>query len=109
MKVETLINDKKEKGLEAPPVYKLGREPIHPGEILLEEFLKPLNISQTKIAKDLGVSFKTINEIVNKKRGISPEMAIKLSQKFGTTPEFWLNGQMRYDLWRAYKKLKKEK
>ena len=104
--MKTLAKDKKFH--KAPPIYELERLPIHPGEILLEEFLKPLNISQTELAKDLGVSFRTINEIVNQKRRISPEMAIRLAQRFGTTPEFWLNGQNRYDLWKAYQKLKKK-
>jgi len=100
--MKTIDNKKTYKALS---VIELEREPVHPGEILLEEFLKPLNISQTQLAKELGVSFRTINEIINQKRSITPEMAIRLSQRFGTTPEFWLNGQNRYDLWKAYKKL----
>ena len=99
----TVIN-KNKKTYKAPSILELERTPIHPGEILLEEFLKPLGLTQSQLAKELGVSFRTINEIINQKRGISPEMAIKLSQRFGTTPEFWLNGQNRYDLWKAYKK-----
>jgi addiction module HigA family antidote len=85
-------------------IVQLKREPIHPGEILEEEFMKPLGLSQSKLAKELGVSVRAVNEIVNKKRGITPEMAIRLAKKFGTTAEFWLGLQMDYDLWKAYNK-----
>ena len=71
------------------------RQPTHPVEVLGEEFLKPLGISQTALARELGVSFRTINEIVNERREVSPEMALKLAKRFGTTPEFWLNLQMK--------------
>ncbi len=97
---------------ETVSVIELEREPTHPGEILEEEFLKPLNLSQSKLAKELNVSARAINEIVNQKRGVTPEMAIRLSKRFGTTPEFWLGLQMDYDLWKAYhnpsRKFKKE-
>ena len=88
--------------IEAVPIAKLQREPTHPGEILEEEFIKPLGLTQSKLAKEIGVSVRAINEIVNKKRGITPEMAIRLSERFGTTAEFWLGLQMDYDLWKAY-------
>ena len=81
------------------------RQPTHPGEVLREEFLKPLGLSQTALARELGVSFRTINEIVNEKREVSPEMAIKLAKRFGTTPEFWLNLQMKYTLWKTARKM----
>ena len=83
----------------------LDRRPTHPGEVLREEFLKPLGLSQTGLAREIGVSFRAINEIVNEKRGISAEMAIKLARRFGTTPEFWLNLQMKYELWKAAQKV----
>ncbi len=89
------------------PLFEREISPVHPGEILLEEFLKPLNMSQTELAKKLGVSYRTVNEIVNEKRSISPEMAIKLSAFFKTTPQFWMNLQRDYDLWRTYKKLER--
>jgi len=89
------------------PLFERESSPVHPGEILLEEFLKPLNMSQTELAKKLGVSYRTVNEIVNEKRSISPEMAIKLSAFFKTTPQFWMNLQRDYDLWRTYKKLER--
>ena len=72
--------------------------PIHPGEILWEEFLKPLNINQHRIAKDINVPFQVINEIVHGKRSISPEIALRLSRYFGLSERFWMNLQSRYDL-----------
>jgi addiction module HigA family antidote len=73
-------------------------QPIHPGEILLEEFLKPLNISQYKLAKDISVPPRRINEIVLGKRSISADTALRLSRYFGLSERFWLNLQARYDL-----------
>mgnify|MGYP006302509299 CR=1 FL=1 len=72
--------------------------PIHPGEILLEEFLKPLGISQYRLAKDISVSPRRINEIVHGKRGVSPDTALRLSRYFGLSERFWINLQARYDL-----------
>ena len=78
-----------------------NRPPTHPGEMLLEEFLVPLEMTQTELAERIGVSYPRINEIVNGKRGITPDTALRLSQLLGTTPEFWLNGQRNWDLWHA--------
>lgn len=72
--------------------------PIHPGEILLEEFLKPMGISQYRLAKDINVDPRRINEIVHGKRAISADTALRLSRYFGTSERFWLNLQSRYDL-----------
>jgi addiction module HigA family antidote len=72
--------------------------PIHPGEILLEEFLQPLDISQYRLAKDISVPARRINEIVKGKRAIRPDTALRLSRYFGPSERFWLNLQMRYDL-----------
>src|SRR5215218_9061761 len=72
--------------------------PIHPGEILLEEFLKPLNISQYRLAKDISVPARRINEIVQGKRAISADTALRLSCYFGLSDRFWVNLQARYDL-----------
>ena len=72
--------------------------PIHPGEILLEEFLVPMEISQYRLAKDVHVPPRRINEIVHGKRGISPDTALRLSRYFGLSERFWLNLQTRYDL-----------
>ena len=72
--------------------------PIHPGEILMEEFLKPLGISQYKLAKDISVPARRINEIVHGKRSISADTALRLSHYFNLSERFWLNLQTRYDL-----------
>lgn len=72
--------------------------PIHPGEILMEEFLKPLGISQYKLAKDINVPARRINEIVHGKRSITADTALRLSRYFNLSERFWLNLQARYDL-----------
>ena len=69
--------------------------------MLLEEFLKPLGLTQTELAERIRVSYPRVNEIVNGKRGITPDTALRLAKLFGTTPEFWLNGQRNWDLWHA--------
>ncbi len=74
------------------------RTPTHPGEILLEEFLRPLSMSQVAIAAHLGIPLQRVNELVRGKRGITPDTAWKLSQALRTTPEFWMNLQATYDL-----------
>lgn len=73
-------------------------KPIHPGEILHEEFLRPLGLSQYRLAKDTGVPPRRINEIVFGKRGITADTALRLGRYFGTSPQFWMNLQARYDL-----------
>ncbi len=72
--------------------------PVHPGEVLMEEFLKPLGLSQNRLALDIGVSPRRINEIVLGKRRITAETALRLARYFGTTPQFWLGLQADYDL-----------
>lgn len=72
--------------------------PIHPGEILLEEFLKPMEISQYRLAKDINVPPRRINEIVHGKRAVSADTALRLSRYFGLSERFWMNLQSRYDL-----------
>jgi addiction module HigA family antidote len=72
--------------------------PIHPGEILMEEFLKPMGISQYRLAKDISVPPRRINEIVHGKRSISADTALRLGRFFGISPQFWLNLQTRFDL-----------
>ncbi len=78
-----------------------NRVPAHPGEVLLEEFLTPLGISQVALAEHLGISLQRINEVVRGRRGISPETAWLFAQAFGTTPEFWLTLQASHDLART--------
>lgn len=75
-----------------------NRIPTHPGEILLEEFLIPLELTQVAFARHIGVPTQRINEIVRRKRGITPETAWLFAQAFGTSPEFWVNLQSAYDL-----------
>ena len=72
--------------------------PIHPGEILMEEFLEPMGISQYRLAKDISVPPRRINEIVHGKRSITADTALRLGRFFGMSPQFWLNLQTRYDL-----------
>lgn len=79
----------------------LMHNPPHPGEIIKELCLEPLELSVTEAAKALGVSRKTLSSIINGKSGISPEMAVRLSIAFDTSSESWLNQQMQYDLWQA--------
>ena len=78
--------------------------PAHPGEILKELCLEPLGLTVTRAAEALGVARKTLSELINAKSGVSPEMAIRLSKAFRTTPEFWLNLQQQYDLWHVRQK-----
>ena len=75
--------------------------PPHPGEVLKELCLEPLELTVTKTAKALGVSRKTLSAILNGRAGISPEMAIRLGKAFNTSAESWLNQQLQYDLWQA--------
>ena len=72
--------------------------PIHPGEILLEEFLKPMKISQERLAQDLNVATEQINGIIQEKQGITADIALRLSRYFGMSERFWMNLQTRYDL-----------
>ncbi len=80
--------------------------PPHPGEIIRDLCLEPLGLSVTGAAEALGVSRKTLSSIVNGRSGISPEMALRLSKAFNTSPESWLNQQVQYDLWHAKKESK---
>lgn len=77
------------------------REPTHPGEMLLEEFLDPMNLTQRELADAIAVPYQRVNEIVNRRRGVTPSTALRLAQFFGTSTAFWMNGQMRWDLYQA--------
>ena len=72
--------------------------PIHPGEVLLDEFIKPMNLSQNRLAIDIGVDGRRINEIVLGKRAITADTALRLSRFFGNSPQFWMGLQTQYDL-----------
>lgn len=77
------------------------REPTHPGEMLLEEFLKPMELSQRDLADGIRVSYQRVNELINRRRGITPATALRLAKFFGNTPGFWMNLQLRWDLYQA--------
>lgn len=78
-----------------------NRVPTHPGEMLLEEFLKPMGLSQRELADSIHVPYQRINEIVNGRRGITPATALRLARFFGTSASFWMNLQLRWDLYHA--------
>jgi len=78
-----------------------NRPPTHPGEMLRKDFLEPLGLSQKEVAARMGVSYVRFNELVNGRRGVTPDTALRLARLFCTTPEFWLNGQRNLDLWLA--------
>jgi addiction module HigA family antidote len=77
----------------------MNRKPTSPGEIIIEEYLKPLDLTQKELADHIGCDYKVINRIANEKSAVTPEMAVKLAAAFDTTPDFWLNAQMAVDLW----------
>lgn len=79
----------------------MQRKPTHPGQILKEDYLEPLGITITELSKVLGTSRKTLSKIINERGSVTPEMALKLSRAFDTSPEFWINLQRNYDLWVA--------
>ena len=80
------------------------REPTHPGEMLLEEFLTPMELSQRDLADGIRVPYQRINELVNRRRGITPATALRLAKFFGTTAGFWMNLQLRWELYHAQRK-----
>ena len=79
------------------------RTPTHPGEMLIEEFLKPMGLTQRELADAVHVPYQRINEIINGRRGMTPSTALRLSKFFGVTPDFWMNLQLRWDLYFAQK------
>ena len=84
------------------------REPTHPGEMLIEEFLVPMGITQRELATSIHVPYQRINEIINKRRGITPSTALRLAKFFGMTEDFWMNLQLRWDLYKAKQTESKE-
>ncbi len=79
----------------------MKRQPTHPGNIIKEDYLKPLSIKVQDMASNLGISRKTLSKIINERGSVTPDMALRLSRAFDTTPELWLNLQKNYDLWHA--------
>jgi len=84
-----------------PDIRRMKRPPTHPGEMLQEEFLAPLGLTQAEAARRMRMSTNRVNELVRGKRGVTAETALRLAQFLGTSPEFWLNLQMAFDLWHA--------
>ena len=77
----------------------VSREPIHPGEFLREDYMPELGLTVASLAKRLGVSRQTVNDMVRERRGLSPEMCLRLARLFGTTPQYWMNMQAKVDIW----------
>ena len=77
------------------------REPSHPGEMLLEEFLKPMGLSQQDLVRGIRVPYQRVNDLVNRRRGVTPGTALRLARFFGNSPAFWMNLQLRWDLYQA--------
>ena len=86
-------------------MFTINREPTPPGEILDEEFLKPLGLTRKQLADHIGCDVKVINRIINNRSSVSAEMAVKLASAFRTSPEFWLNAQQAVDVFRARQKI----
>jgi len=82
-----------------------NRPPTHPGEILLEEFLKPRAMTQSALSERLAIPLQRVNTIINGKRGVTPQTAILLAREFETSPEFWMNLQTAHDLWMAAREM----
>lgn len=91
-----------------PNTMNIERRPTHPGEMLREDFLPDYGLSVAELAKDLGVSRQSVNELLRERRAVSPEMALRLSRLFGNTAEFWSNAQRAVDLWDANLTIKSE-
>ena len=80
---------------------RMKRQPTHPGKIIKEDYLKPLSLTISELASILGISRKMLSKIINERGAVSPDMALRLSRAFDTTPDFWLNLQKNRDLWQA--------
>src|SRR6267142_2366737 len=98
---------KKMIGIRLASIAQMKRSPTHPGQVLLEEFLKPKNLTQMDVTRATGMATNRVNELVNRKRGVTPETAILLSRWTGAAPEFWMQLQANYDLWHAMQRLKR--
>ncbi|WP_396957943.1 HigA family addiction module antitoxin [Nitrosomonas sp.] len=94
--------------MSVPNSIKLKRRPTHPGEMLREDFLPDYNLSVSALAKELGVSRQSVNELLRERRAVSPEMALRLARLFGNSAEFWVNAQGAVDLWDASQAIKNE-
>jgi len=88
-----------------PNTIRMKRKPTHPGEMLREDFLPDYDLTVASLAEAIRVSRQTVNELIRERRGVSPEMALRLARFFGNSPEFWLNAQRAVDLWDAAEKI----
>ena len=91
-----------------PNTTGMKRKPTHPGEMLREDFLPDYGLTVSRLAKAIGVSRQSVNELLRERRGVSPEMALRLARLFGNSPEFWLNAQRAVDLWEAAQAIQNE-
>ncbi len=91
-----------------PNTIDMERKPTHPGEMLREDFLPDYGLTVSSLAKAIGVSRQSINELLRERRSVSPEMALRLARLFGNSPEFWLNAQRAVDLWVAAQAIQNE-
>ena len=91
-----------------PNTRKMERRPTHPGEILREDFIPDYDLTVSGLARALGVSRQTVNELLRERRALSPEMALRLARLFGNSPEFWLNLQRAVDLWEAEEAIRED-
>jgi addiction module HigA family antidote len=91
-----------------PNNTRIKRRPTHPGEMLREDFLPDYGLTVARMAGAVGVSRQSINELLNGRRAVSPEMSLRLARLFGNSPEFWLNAQRAVDLWDAAQAIKKD-
>lgn len=94
--------------MSVPNTTKMKRRPTHPGEMLREDFLPDYGLTVSGLAKVVGVSRQTINELLRGRRAVSPEMSLRLARLFGNSPEFWLNAQRAVDLWDAAQTIDKD-
>lgn len=91
-----------------PNIGGMQRKPTHPGEMLREDFMPDYDLTVAGLAKSLGVSRQSVNELLRERRAVSPEMALRLARLFGNSPEFWLNAQRAVDLWATAQSVKDE-
>jgi addiction module HigA family antidote len=91
-----------------PNTSKMKRRPTHPGEMLREDFLPDYGLTVSDLAEAVGVSRQSINELLRRRRAVSPQMSLRLARLFGNSPEFWLNAQRAVDLWDAAQAIKKD-
>lgn len=89
-------------------MLKRNLPPVHPGEILREDYIKQRGLTVTEVAKGLGIARTNLSAIINERAGISPEMAVKLSEAFGNTTQFWVNLQKNYEVWHAERKVNRQ-